>query len=303
MSSSSGTCALRRLADHGAINTWDRMPFLHTEGGAPSLTPLPIVIRDNLISATYGASQGVDNDDGSSFYRTHRNVFYAADGFKMDYGGHDSSFTSNLIIVAAYDGQRCVNNLGTRDVYANNTCAVTGTRQPTDLIGDYPCSSPVARTVVVANNTYLTHHANASVKCDNEHIIALSAVQQRYGLDAGSTSHELPSDGTLLDEAVQMVSKWADILPAAEPVSIAPMSQQCTQANKQKAIYLQYDLEPPLHVSPATDISVEHVWNATGDLRRYGTKGVFAAQPIGTSDGVGGYFGSQVHGDELFACW
>ena len=91
---------------------WDRQPFLHTEGGgAPSFTTLPIVVQDNLIVANYGSSQGVDNDDGSSFYNIRRNVFYSADGFKMDYGGHDSSFTDNLVIGQAdgYDGQACVN--------------------------------------------------------------------------------------------------------------------------------------------------------------------------------------------------
>ena len=83
----------------------------------------------------------------------------------------------------------------------------------------------------------------------------------------------------------------------------------CTQQNKQKALYLQYDFEPSLKQSPATDIRVEHQWNSTGDLKRYGKKGVYAAQPIGTGDGVGGYFGSQVHGlpgqtpNLLFSIW
>ena len=30
--------------------------------------------------------KGVDNDDGSSNYRIHHNIFFDADGFKMDYG-------------------------------------------------------------------------------------------------------------------------------------------------------------------------------------------------------------------------
>jgi hypothetical protein len=43
--------------------------------------------------------QGVDNDDGSSYYYIHDNVFYEAEGLKMDYGGHDSRFYGNLIVV------------------------------------------------------------------------------------------------------------------------------------------------------------------------------------------------------------
>ena len=41
----------------------------------------------------------MDNDDGSSYYYIHDNVFYEAEGLKMDYGGHDSRFYGNLIVV------------------------------------------------------------------------------------------------------------------------------------------------------------------------------------------------------------
>lgn len=33
------------------------------------------------------------------YYHIENNVFYAADGFKMDYGGHDSVFRNNLVMV------------------------------------------------------------------------------------------------------------------------------------------------------------------------------------------------------------
>lgn len=49
-----------------------------------------------------GGSQGFDTDDGSSFYHIHDNVMYAADGMKMDYGGHDSDFYSNLVVTNPY---------------------------------------------------------------------------------------------------------------------------------------------------------------------------------------------------------
>ena len=71
----------------------------------------------------------------------------------------------------------------------------------------------------------------------------------------------------------------------------------CTAANKQKALYLQYVIEPPLQESPALDISVEHRWNATSDMSRWGTNGVYAANPVGFQDGPSGYFGSQATGD------
>lgn len=82
----------------------------------------------------------------------------------------------------------------------------------------------------------------------------------------------------------------------------------CTAANKQKALYLQYVIEPPLQESPALDISVEHRWNATSDMSRWGTNGVYAANPVGFQDGPSGYFGSQATGDIaqgglLFSLW
>jgi hypothetical protein len=77
------TC--RKSGDHGPINTWDRQAYLTKikDPENPGFVPLPREIRHNLIFANYGASQGVDNDDGSSWYRIHHNVFYMADGFKM----------------------------------------------------------------------------------------------------------------------------------------------------------------------------------------------------------------------------
>ena len=105
------TC--RESGDHGPINSWDRQPFLtKTRTGSPSFVPLKRLIKGNLIFANYGGSQGVDNDDGSSDFLIEDNVFYMAEGLKMDYGGHDSEFTGNIVMAYPYDGQQCV-NLGT----------------------------------------------------------------------------------------------------------------------------------------------------------------------------------------------
>ena len=102
------TC--RESGDHGPSNTWDRQPFLTTlryGTDTPSFDPIPRIIRHNLIFANYGASQGVDNDDGSSWYHIYRNVFYDAKGFKMDYGGHDSVFEDNLVLSYGLNHSDC----------------------------------------------------------------------------------------------------------------------------------------------------------------------------------------------------
>ena len=84
----------------------------------------------------------------------------------------------------------------------------------------------------------------------------------------------------------------------------------CNGTNKQKALYIHYNLDPPLSDTglAATDISVEHLWNNTADMRKYGSNGVYAAQPIYTVGGPGGYFGSQSDADPsagglLFSIW
>jgi len=200
----------RESGDHGAINSWDRQPFLHSEGGAPSFSPLPIVVRENYITANYGASQGVDNDDGSSFYDIHSNIFYAADGFKMDYGGHDSSFSSNLVIVAPYDGQNCV-NVGSfsehhGDAFVNNTCVLLDCRSPdcVDKVGHVAQCEP--SKVTLAANDYYTQHGNASLECGTN-VLTVAQVQAK-GLELGSTAAKLPSDATLLGWAEARVGKW-----------------------------------------------------------------------------------------------
>ena len=101
------TC--RRSGDHGPMNSWDRMPFrtrVLSRGGAASYASALSETHHSMIIANYGASQGFDNDDGSSYYDTHDNFFYDASGFKMDYGGHDSRFHANAVI--ARHGQNCL---------------------------------------------------------------------------------------------------------------------------------------------------------------------------------------------------
>lgn len=72
------TC--RESGDHGPINTWDRQVYATDLGpaGATLLDPLATTIARNLIFANYGAAQGVDNDDGSSNYDIHDNIFFDA---------------------------------------------------------------------------------------------------------------------------------------------------------------------------------------------------------------------------------
>ena len=83
------TC--RESGDHGAMNSWDRMPFLHniaSGGGEATYAPALSETVGMFLIANYGSSQGYDNDDGSNHDHSHHNFMYQADGFKMVSSAH-----------------------------------------------------------------------------------------------------------------------------------------------------------------------------------------------------------------------
>jgi len=197
------TC--RESGDHGPINSWDRMPFLTDTTGSPSFAALPTHTRHNLIWANYGASQGFDNDDGSSFYYTHHNVFYQSDGFKMDYGGHSSRFYDNLVYA---DGRKSCYGTGSflegqADTFVNNTCIVArggsanGDDAAPSLGHMYQCS---IKGMNPTYNRYYTDTGNGTFACGNQEGLTLQSMQQQ-GFELGSTVSTIPSTDTIL--------KWA----------------------------------------------------------------------------------------------
>jgi hypothetical protein len=64
--------------------------------------------------------------DPSARYDIRNNFFFEADAWKMDYGGHDSRFTGNVVYHGHNDGQNCVNTWpflpGHGAVYSGNKC-------------------------------------------------------------------------------------------------------------------------------------------------------------------------------------
>lgn len=221
------TC--RESGDHGPINSWDRMPFLtKVAGGTPSFTPAPITIRDNLIVANYGASQGVDNDDGSSWFDIRSNLFYSADGFKMDYGGHHSNFSDNLVIVFPYDGSNCINvadfKKGQGHSYYNNVCVsgaaeyahssgcgspacVNKTRPRPDMnvIGHVAQCDPAYTRLF--NNSYYSPSSNTSMECGGK-LYSIPMLQKAFNNDWMAISQVLPDANTVLKLAQNKLSSW-----------------------------------------------------------------------------------------------
>lgn len=194
------TC--RQSGDHGPINSWDRMPFLtkiRSGGITASYSPALTETSHNAIIANYGASQGFDNDDGSSFYNTHDNWYWDAAGFKMDYGGHDSLFHDN--VVAATSGQNCIGTAsfvtGHADRYFNNSCIVYGNERVDDLFEN--CNSPPSpgqEMLIGYSNRYFTPNSNASATCDCCGLVPLSKLPA--GLEDNFTSSAIPAGDVII---------------------------------------------------------------------------------------------------------
>mmetsp|Transcript_36805 Transcript_36805/g.89360 ORF Transcript_36805/g.89360 Transcript_36805/m.89360 type:complete len:539 (+) Transcript_36805:3-1619(+) len=198
--------ACRESGDHGPINSWDRMPFLtNTTGTGPSFTPLPTHTTKNYILANYGASEGFDNDDGSSWYYTYDNVFYAADGFKMDYGGHDSRFYGNLVYAT---NKHCFGTGSFQkdhaDEFFNNTCIVVSTRNPDDSkVGTlYQCSTDGMNPT---QNRYLTQSGNATWSCLPHSELFTLAEMQDMGFEANSSVGTIPDAGSIISMAKEIL--------------------------------------------------------------------------------------------------
>jgi hypothetical protein len=207
------TC--RESGDHGAINTWDRQPFLTTlrDGTTPSFVPRNRIIALNFIMANYGAGWGLDNDDGSSWYHVYKNVFYQSQGFKMDYGGHDNVYKGNLVITFPTKwAQACIGFSsflpGHGHIVEENVCLVPRSDEPIVFLAH--CKNNASNTQI-RNNTYYTPDRTALAQCgysSDAPTVPLESLYQ-YGIETGSTIHKLPSQSqTIVAWAWQCLAPW-----------------------------------------------------------------------------------------------
>jgi len=123
------TC--RESSDHGAFNSWDRMPFVTMvrDGVTPSSIPADNNFHHSFVVSNYAADGGcLDNDDGSAWYHIHHN-FCVYGGHKSDFDGHSKRSDNNLHVYSSVYGARCVGIgaqflpvAGFQEVYLNNTC-------------------------------------------------------------------------------------------------------------------------------------------------------------------------------------
>ena len=102
------TC--RESGDHGAFNSWDRLPYITEvrDGKTPSTIPAVNDVHNNFIVANYAADGGcLDNDDGSSYYDIHHN-FCVFGGHKQNFDGNSKRGFNNVYAYPQVYGAKCV---------------------------------------------------------------------------------------------------------------------------------------------------------------------------------------------------
>ena len=100
------TC--RESGDHGAFNSWDRLPYITKvrDGKTPSTVPAVNNVHNNFIVANYAADGGcLDNDDGSSYYDIHHN-FCVFGGHKQNFDGHSKRGFANVYAYPSVYGSK-----------------------------------------------------------------------------------------------------------------------------------------------------------------------------------------------------
>jgi hypothetical protein len=154
------TC--RESSDHGAFNSWSRMPYATTlRNGTLSAIPAYIVATRNFIVANYAADGGcLDNDDGSAWYQIHHN-FCVYGGHKSDFDGHSKQSFGNLHVYPQVYGPRCFAILqafpapGFAEEYFNNTCILANAGENVVTVPRVGNLKPAdfAQRILLANNT------------------------------------------------------------------------------------------------------------------------------------------------------
>jgi hypothetical protein len=211
--------AVRETQDHGALNTWDRQPYIQTWAGEqvpPVLLPAESHISSNFFINNYFSIHSLDHDDGSNSFLDTGNVL-AYSGMK-NYLGFAKKTIGNLVIQPDFAGPNpvtapgegrapyagvplplalylpyCARSVGQHpwgtslaDVFQNNTCILSSTEAPYYL-GTCNPASPAGdgSCPLTAHNTFYTPEGTYTVKCGSTNLTLAAA--QAVGYDIGST--------------------------------------------------------------------------------------------------------------------
>ena len=211
------TC--RESSDHGAFNSWDRLPYVtDVANGTASTVPAFNDVRSNFIVANYAADGGcLDNDDGSAYYRIHHN-FCVYGGHKSDFDGHSKLSYNNVHVYPQVYGGKCVGELqafpadGYAEGYYANKCVLPTAGATYLQFADGGCAlgntsaelSAFGRKQLLGNNTVYVPGGRALVKCGGLTLNATEFLARGY--DAGTTIFPtLPTNDTIIGWARELL--------------------------------------------------------------------------------------------------
>mmetsp|Transcript_34287 Transcript_34287/g.79254 ORF Transcript_34287/g.79254 Transcript_34287/m.79254 type:complete len:919 (-) Transcript_34287:403-3159(-) len=209
------TC--RESGDHGAFNSWDRLPYLTTVADGVTATTVPAMndVHNNFIVANYAADGGcLDNDDGSAYYSIHHN-FCVFGGHKQNFDGHDKHSSNNVYVFPQVYGVKCIDEemegedtgtsgpdglppVGYGESYQNNICILPNAGDPYVYSGGR-FSDPDAydAAIKLSNNTIYAPDASVTVTLSGDD--GSFEDFQKAGFDPTSTvSGDMPSNEQIL---------------------------------------------------------------------------------------------------------
>jgi hypothetical protein len=179
-----------------SLRSWNRQVYV-VDGpdGKPTTAKQNDTISQNWVLANYHSSMAIDNDDGSSFFNTHHNVFisastgaaYGGNSLKSDFGGHSNFHWANLDLFWGVGFGICGQIPGYADGYYDNILYMG---QDGNYGSGQTCSGPAA--TVVYNNTVYSP-TGAVKECG-----MTLAQWQAQGGDPGTTAAPYPDDSVIL---------------------------------------------------------------------------------------------------------
>ena len=169
-------------------------------------------VTQNFWISNYNAESGIDNDDGSAFYKTFNNFFpYGNNGLKSGHGGNSNYQYGNIYAYIKNGWQTCfditrggTNQLaGYNDMFMNNTCIFNADLGNASY-GVFDCSSPKDAWPFLGGNTIHTLDASKSTGLCG---MSEAEFQKKYNYDLGTVIMGPPNDTQLLQQAKQLL--WA----------------------------------------------------------------------------------------------
>ncbi|KAK8797579.1 hypothetical protein WA158_005925 [Blastocystis sp. Blastoise] len=208
---------VRETADHGPINTWDRIPFVtNYRENKPSMMPQQTNITRNFIFANYHSVWPLDHDDGSCYYYDTYNVLVYG-GFKnylamhnlyiypdTKYAGDSNEFFTEPHCINS--GGQSIGESGWGDVYQYNECILKNNA----VYMETGCSTNPEELKQLAvdsdYNTIYTPHG------EKDSIILCGSLKwnfttyRNYGFDLHTTFKPLPTAAEIAEKASEMLS-------------------------------------------------------------------------------------------------